>query len=57
MSPSTFESMYLSASDVPHTHTDAVARLHGNQLGPFGLRAVRHLVDTLALSLLAIDPR
>ena len=47
---------YLSSSDVPHTQPDTVGRLHGNELGPFALRAVGDLNHSLACSLLAIDP-
>lgn len=51
------EPVYLSSSNVPHTEPDTISRLHGNQLRPFGLRAVGDLDDTLASTLLAMDPR
>lgn len=47
----------LSSSDVPHSHPDTVSRLHGDELGPFGIRAVRDLDYTLACALFTIDPR
>ena len=50
-------SSHLSSSDVPHTHADAVGRLHRKELGPLGLRAVGNLDDTLAGFLLAVHPR
>ena len=57
MSPSMFEPMYLSTSNVPHTHTDAVGRLHRKQLGPLCIRAIGDLNHTLVSPLLPIDPR
>lgn len=47
----------MSLSNVPHTHADVVGTLHRNELGPFAVRAVRHLDHTLVRSLLTIDPR
>ena len=52
-----FEPVYLSSSNVPHTEPDIVSRLHGKQLRPFGLGAVGDLDDSLASTLLAMDPR
>ena len=47
----------MSPSNVPHTHGDVVGTLHRNELGPFAVRAVRNLNNTLVRSLLTIDPR
>ena len=47
----------LSSSNVPHTEGDSVGALHGDKLGPFGLRAIRDFDDRFACSLLTVDPR
>ena len=52
-----FKPIYLLFSDVPHAHCNAVARLHGKELGPFRVRSVRNLVNALTLLLLMVDSR
>ena len=49
--------MYLSSSNVPHTHADGVGRLHGDELGPLAIGPVRDLDDSFASTLLAVDSR
>ena len=47
----------MTFSNVPHTHANTVRRLHGDELGPLSVRAIRDLDDWFASSLLAMDSR